>query len=414
MWDWRQSYDTGVIDGLEVEINGTAVSATAGFLASAALKDGRFASKRDATALGRLRADLSFESVPDRSDVPVSFDRLIIDWEEIAICLFGCDRAILFPWDDYIRHVFDYRDIVNDPMQVIVDPALDQPYAVASWDHLYRMDLATVLTDTTAWTFPEASAPWRSFAAVESIASLRGMSVDSRSVLLAPAGTGSIRAFRVFADPSGLHVDGAGNGWQAGNGTAAAQLVQVPTAGRAVYSATRGKVLLVGGSELPAASRIRAYDVEAGTLATVEVETELAPSALVLGAAFDHVANRLYVLDAAGETARLIAHDLDAGNSRLLWSTTYANTYDSVFLGTDEKQQLVLAVTDGASYTAWSIDVRGPLARFTGRLDGEGMPINTPMMGAYVLEMPVATAGSVRSVKLSAAHFRKGVACSGL
>jgi len=417
LWDWHTAYAKGEIPGEEIEIaSGEKIAATHGFVASAVIHDaGTYASRRDEDTAGRLRADLLMQTVPEESDIPVYIPDPPYIVAANPCFLFDCGTLVHWPWEDYIHVLSKVPTLINEPMHVQLDPNTHKPFATAWWDGPRRIDFGEALDDTTAWTFPDAEAPWRAIAPVETISRVRGLGLDSRAMLLAPHGTGASRAYRVFADAEGLHVEDATAPW-AMMATAAAEPVEMPLGGKAVYSATRGELLLVGGSDRLPAERLRRYDTATHQLVAIPVAAGLAPGEQVLGAAFDAAQNVLYVLDVGtgSDQARLVAHDLNGGASRQLWTTPYSEVYASTHLAVREDRQLVLFVTDGSTWTAWSIDPRAQRARFTGRIDGVGQPVNAPTMGVHSLMLPTLREDGIHYEKLPVERFQEGVACSGL
>ena len=417
VWDWYAAYSTGQIPGEEIEIaGGDVIAATHGFVASAVIHNaGHYASRRDGDTFGRLRADLLLLTVPEASDIPVYIPDSPPIVEANPCFFFDCGWPFHWPWEDYINVLSGVRNLINEPMLVQLDPDTHQPFATAWWNGPWRIDFGKALGDTTAWAFPDADARWPVIAPVETIARLRAQEIDSRAMLLAPHGTGASRAYRVFADGEGLQVEDVAAPWQmlASGGE---EPVEMPLGGKAVYSATRGELLLVGGSDRLPTQRLRRYDTATHQLVGIPVSADLAPGAQVMGAAFDAAQNLLYVLDVTGngEETRLVAHDLNGGASRQLWTAPYSGLYASTHLAVREDRQLVLFVTDGSKWTAWSIDPRAQRARFTGRVDGVGQPVNAPIMGVHALVLPTLVEDAIHYEKLPVERFQEGVACSGL
>ena len=92
----------------------------------------------------------------------------------------------------------------------------------------------------------------------------------------------------------------------------------------------------------------------------------------------------------------------------------FIDSYASRYLGLAEDGRLVLAVTDGSSYSAWHIDVQDETPIFKGRIDGKGMPLSAPTMGTYGLVLPVLDDSGVRYDDLSSGSFAEGAPCTSL
>lgn len=396
---------------------------TQGFFASAVKNNDVYYSGRDFNAAGKLRADLEFRELPP--DTPADLDKFVPPYLVSSNCVanpFGCYTPFLMPWELWIEQLAGGRDLVREPLHVQLDPASRKPFASVYWDAAYRFDFGASVADLTAWTYPDASAPWPFVSPVEPLAFLHQHGITSRGVRVAPPNVAAHTAFVAYSDATGLHLAGV----EGESDLQAASvslllgdepeetLVRIPAGGRALYSASREALYLVGGSAVSPASRVRRYDTRAQQLEVLPVDPAFVPSGQVLGAAFDSLRDVLYVLDVENGKSRLFAHDLSTGNARQLWIASYAGVYSSVFLGQAEDGQLLLVVSGPSSYTVWSIAPFGEEAVFTGRVDGAGAPIAIPVMGPYSAVMAVLEAGGIRSVELSPSAFEEGPPCEGL
>ena len=235
--------------------------------------------------------------------------------------------TIVLPWERWLWQLTDIRYNGDESMLVLPDLVTSMPYLAAWWDAPYRIDFGEALDDTSAWSFPGTDHRWPWVAAVEPVATLQQHGIANRAMRVAPSDEEALHGVavqvgtdRLELSPQGLSVfvsDTPEMRRAAGIGVAPAELVRVPADGEALFSASRNALLLVGGSELGPGERIRRYSIASAGLELVETDGDLLPSGLVLGAAFDHVENRLFVLDAEGDKSRLVVHDLDV---ELRWS----------------------------------------------------------------------------------------------
>ena len=298
------------------------------------------------------------------------------------------------------------------------------PLTYFDFDGPHSFRFGDYINDPSPWVYPTIADPWLTIPAVEPLTLLHTEEVPFRSALLAPSHFDALHAARIVSNAEGWSVDGPPvgpmpQGAQAMNEDPDPDFektqVRMPRDGRALYSATRNEILLVGGSNLLPESRIRRYDFATQTVDVANFDPQFAPTSLVLGAAWDHIDNKLFVLDTDGSEARLVEHDLDTGSARERWSTTYQAEYESTYLGHTENGRLVLAVTGGMSTTIWNLDLRTDQASFAGRIDIEGEAVAVPSMGEHALILPIIDgAGALRYFELAATRFEKGAPSSGL
>jgi hypothetical protein len=417
-WNWRDAMIDGTIKGkYDRYAVGPYNRSITGFFASGVLKRDQYYSRRDADFNGDLRAALKYVDTPRFG--PRAYPGLVI---RLPTGL-GNYPPLLPPNE---RWVDLYPRVLPVPILVELDPNDSVPFGHLRWEDPLAYRFADQLADHSAWAYPDAVNPWLWIPPVEPVAYLAKKQISARAAYLAPEGVQADRVAEVLSQVNGMQVlrdapgglDGVAPAAIAGgdvpHGDVEKAQVRMPPGGRALYSASRNEVLLIGGSNLQPEDRIRRYDIAAVKLDVVAFDPVFAPSATVLGATFDHVGNLLYILDTDGAKARLVEHDLKVGEAHTLWETSFTGLYTSTYLGLTENGRLVLIVTDSATTTAWTLDIRGGRVSFDGRLDIDAPPVAVPAMGTYALSVPVLDDAGVDYVELVPGRFEVGEPCSGL
>ncbi|HWV38493.1 MAG TPA: hypothetical protein VN033_08440 [Vulgatibacter sp.] len=191
--------------------------------------------------------------------------------------------------------------------------------------------------------------------------------------------------------------------------------IDLPSNGRALYSATEGAIFVVKGPDVTSGGMIRRTDLASGLTTTLSF-AGAAPSGTILGATFDSDAGKFFVLDAVEGQARLASYDIAQKQGRILWTVPFSGAFDFVALSRAATGELVLIAGSQGDYTAWLVrEKSNGVVAFLGRLERSGVPLDEPVMGAYAPVLAVeAPEGELRYDHLDPREFVNGAPCESL
>jgi hypothetical protein len=193
----------------------------------------------------------------------------------------------------------------------------------------------------------------------------------------------------------------------------------------AVYSALEAAVYYVGGVVSGnTGGAIRRLDVTSNELIFLNAAANHQPSGSVLAAALDQPRGRLYWLDVVDrpkpggyghpKMARLAAHSMADGSSRVLFTVPYVARHAAVRLGVAEDGDPILVASTHNHHRAWKIDAEGRSPVVKGMMTGQGAAMDGPMMGRYTPVMLVVRNSSLSVEQLGVAAFGPGPGCAEL